>query len=146
MFDYISNMFFKNSGKRIQNIAIILFFIQVIFAAIGGIVMFFAGLIDIDDMGGLCLLSPFAVFLAIGAAWLDSIFIYGFGELIENTSKDYSTLAPSQPTTPRSSPKKQSTLHRCAICKKPTQDDICPDCIKRKEEYEKNISDHFLNK
>lgn len=77
------NAFFKNSGKRIQNLAEIIFTIEVVFAIIGGTVMAIHGISQKEFLP--IVIAPFAVAASIGFAWLSTIFMFGFGELIENT-------------------------------------------------------------
>lgn len=51
---------------------------------IGGIVMFFAGIIYSEDLWGLCIGSLFTALLAPFVAYVTNLPIYAFGELVEN--------------------------------------------------------------
>ncbi|MBR5473646.1 MAG: hypothetical protein IKU82_06645 [Clostridia bacterium] len=149
MFDFISNLFFKNSGKRIQNLAMVFFIIQSVAAIIAGVIFFIAGIITIFDGGiMICLLSPFAVLSAICVAWLDSIFVYGFGELIENTSKETendSTVLPTSTSQTKKADNKTSksktVLYHCAECGKLSSEKLCEDCKNRRIINENDLSE-----
>lgn len=70
---------FENVGQKIKGYAKALFIAQLIMYIIGGIVMIVLG-IDEEEYWifiGLVLLA-----LGWAIAWLNSVFIYGFGELI----------------------------------------------------------------
>lgn len=140
MFDFISKTFFKNSGKRIQKIAMVFFLIQSIAAVVGSIIMFVSGIITFFDGGFLlCLLSPFAIFPAICVAWFDSIFVYGFGELISNTSKDDTCDSLDLPT---SALKSKTILYHCVDCGKLSPDKLCIDCQNIKKNNENSRSEY----
>lgn len=68
---------FKNIGGKIKTLAVILTVIDIIGSIVGGIV-----LIDMDEG-----LGATVIVVGILFSWINSFFIYGFGELIENTQK-----------------------------------------------------------
>ena len=53
---------------------------------IGGIVMFFAGIIYSEDLWGLCIGGMFTALLAPFVAYVTNLPIYAFGELVENST------------------------------------------------------------
>ena len=64
---------FKNIGKKLKVLAHVLFWVELIGAAVGGLVM-------IEDLVALPVIAG-----GILVAWVSSMFIYGFGELIDKT-------------------------------------------------------------
>ena len=70
---------FHNVGKKIKVLAQVMFYIMLVGAVIGGV-----ALISSDDE-----LVPVALGVIAGGAlfaWIGSVFIYGFGELIDKTA------------------------------------------------------------
>ena len=93
---------FKNVGRKIKVLAKIFFWIGVVCSVLMGLGIAFGGnlvlsLIASSNTGftqNVSLTGPAsiitgAVVLIVGflAAWLESLFVYGFGELIDNTSR-----------------------------------------------------------
>ena len=71
---------FNNIGGKIKALAKVICWIGIIASVIGGIGMMIAD----EDM------ILYGLFTAVGGAlisWIGSFFTYGFGELIDNTSK-----------------------------------------------------------
>ena len=66
---------FKNVGKKIMALAQISFFVLSVFMAIVGIKLW----VDTEE-------SVYAVLVFLGpvTAWIGSLFVYGFGEMIDN--------------------------------------------------------------
>ena len=75
---------FNNVGGKLKAIAKVIFWIFVVIFAISGIVLF-ANMVR--QNGGLAFLSAvLTIGLGVLTAWLSSIGLYAFGELVENTS------------------------------------------------------------
>lgn len=82
----ICKLYFENSGKRIKNFAVICFFINFIIILIAAAIFIIFGLFNIGDGGLLAIiLAPICVLIYTFLTWVSTIFIFGFGELIENT-------------------------------------------------------------
>lgn len=86
--NYWNNIMFSNIGKKIQRVAVVTVWVEIITSIICGIIIFFLGLIwgISDDASYLwyALLAPVTVVLACVMAWLSVIVLYGFGKLIED--------------------------------------------------------------
>ena len=91
MFEWFQNTFFKNAGSRIRRMAVILFMVEfvcaILAAAIATFSMFIMLVSGEYDEGALFLVTPLSVFPVIGAAWLFTLPLYGFGELLEKVYK-----------------------------------------------------------
>lgn len=78
---------FSNPGEKIKRIATVAFWLEVAAEIISLLIGLFVMLIeDFETFIVMFLCSPFALAAAVFVAWLTSLFIYGFGELIEKTS------------------------------------------------------------
>lgn len=66
---------FENVGEKIKGVAVVVFILEVIAAVV-------FGLGSIDN-GGILLIA-----LGILAAWVSSLFVYGFGVLIESAEEN----------------------------------------------------------
>ena len=87
MLDLVRERLFENAGKRIKKLALIMFVVECIAAAITLILGFIGALIEFDfqeDSIGVLLL-PFIYAVVVIAAWLLALPVYGFGELLEKT-------------------------------------------------------------
>ena len=94
---------FKNVGRKIKVLAKIFFWIGVVCSVLLGLGIAFGGslvnnLVFSSSSTGFTQNIPFTgpasiitgvVVIIVGflAAWLESLFVYGFGELIDNTSR-----------------------------------------------------------
>ncbi len=76
----------KNIGGQIKRIAQNFMWFDTIVLFIGGIVMFFAGIIYSEDLWGLCIGGLFTALLAPFVAYVTNLPIYAFGELVENST------------------------------------------------------------
>ena len=85
---------FNNIGIKIKILASVIFWIGIIVGAIGFIVMLAFGLVEEEE---LFIGLSFAVLLVVGfGSWIGSFFLYGFGQLIENSDR----LVSEKDTTP----------------------------------------------
>ena len=75
---------FDDIGEKIQKVAKIIAWTNIVLSIIGGIVLFFCAFIDIEYLWYLAFLAPVAVALGCIMAWLSAITLYGFGKLIED--------------------------------------------------------------
>ena len=78
-----NSIMFDNIGVKIQKVAKIITWVNIVISIIGGIALFFCGIL-IDEMLWLILLAPIEVLLGCVMAWLSTIILYGFGKLIED--------------------------------------------------------------
>lgn len=79
---------FNNVGRKIKTLAVTFFVIGVIFIGIG----FIGALASAAELGGVIGLSMMILSLVVFAIgfffmWMGAIYIYAYGELIENTQK-----------------------------------------------------------
>ena len=81
----LNGFMFSNVGTKIKKLAKILAWIDIIISIIGGVIMFFAGLFDPEYLWFLIFLAPVTVLLGFLLAWLSTVLLYGFGELIEKS-------------------------------------------------------------
>ncbi len=74
---------FDNIGGKIKTLATVIAIVGIIASVIIGFVLFFYGL---SESAGLITLSGIAI-MVMGSlgSWAGSFFMYGFGEIIENT-------------------------------------------------------------
>ena len=86
------NNLFQNPGKKIKSLSIILFCINCILSLIGAFVL--GRVSSVSHYGnGVIVLITFLLVLIGGllVAFVLSLFLYGFGELIENSAKSDAT-------------------------------------------------------
>ena len=76
---------FENVGLKIKAIAKIFFVIQVIASVMCGLFILAEGELIIGDI--FLLVGPVILILGPVCSWMSALFVYGFGELIENTKK-----------------------------------------------------------
>lgn len=102
--DWFENVFFEKAGSRIKRLALVLFAVEFVVSAIAAVISFFALLFTAEDTGGAFLLTPIGFVLAVGAEWLFTLPLYGFGELLEkvfeieeNTRKEKKKSKSSEP-------------------------------------------------
>ncbi len=77
---------FNNAGRKIKGLALVIFWILVIGSVVLGIIAF-STIMDLIENGFLrFLLTLVIIGLLVLIAWLVTILLYGFGELIEKTS------------------------------------------------------------
>ncbi len=83
---------FTNIGKKIKTLAMVLAWAGIIGSVLGGIVL----MEEADEAVGL-------LTMLVGAlmSWVGSFFMYGFGQLIDNTDK---LVAQNTPQTPAAAP------------------------------------------
>ena len=85
---------FNNIGKKIKTLAAVICWIGIIFSIIDFLVMLIYGAVEGE---GLFIGLSFAVLVVGGfGSWIGSFFIYGFGQLIENSDR----LVSEKDTTP----------------------------------------------
>jgi len=82
---------FNNPGKKLKFLAKIVFYVLLFLPLVIGIVLIFSGLLD--GIGGYAitfstvLVGVLLVLFGILNAWLSSILLYSFGQLVEDTQK-----------------------------------------------------------
>ena len=74
---------FNNVGKTIRFLSIGFFFLGVFISFIAWLYLLFTGVKESDST--LAIISFIVLVLGIFASWVNCIFLYGFGELIENS-------------------------------------------------------------
>lgn len=76
---------FENIGKKIKSLAEFICYIgMVLYVAIG--FALFIKAVQIED-GNLAIIALVILIIGLLASWIGSFFMYGFGELIDNTQK-----------------------------------------------------------
>ncbi len=78
------SLMFDDIGIKIQKVAKIIAWTDIVLSIIGGIVLFFYAFNDIEYLWYLIFLAPIAVVIGCIMAWLSVITLYGFGKLIED--------------------------------------------------------------
>ena len=73
---------FEDPGQKIKSLALILFWIETVSITLTYLILIIAA-----EMPAMILLTPLVIAVAAGIAWLSSILLYGFGELIENSAR-----------------------------------------------------------
>ena len=135
--DYTKWMF-DDVGNKIKNLAVSIAWTGIFLSILEGIVTFFIGIFYLEEMGYLILLGPVSAVLGCIAAWLGSLTLYGFGQLIVNTDKPRVT-TPAAPTAPavaaplvtkKPAPAAKSSAHswRCSTCGRMIDQNPCPFC------------------
>lgn len=76
---------FDNVGRTIQVFAKIVWYAGILLSFITLIVL--VTICATEDSPGLILLGVFAPVIGVFTAWVNSILLYGFGSLIENSAK-----------------------------------------------------------
>ncbi len=87
---------FENVGKKIQGFAKSIFITEIVLSVISCIITLFAMILDYWDFGYICLwviAAPVAIFVVGILAWIQVVFIYGFGKLIEDVGAIRSSLS-----------------------------------------------------
>lgn len=74
---------FNNPGEKIKKIALTIFWIEFIGGSITALIFTLIGILESGIV--LVLLLPITIIISLGIAWLSSILLYGFGELISNS-------------------------------------------------------------
>ncbi|MBO5798032.1 MAG: hypothetical protein J6R77_06790, partial [Clostridia bacterium] len=69
---------------KIQKVAKVIAWTEIVLSIIGGVALFFCAFIDFKYLWCLIFLAPIAVVLGCIMAWLSVITLYGFGKLIED--------------------------------------------------------------
>ena len=92
---------FGNPGKKLKTLALVIFWIILVSFVIDGVLLILAGVNWYDrdwplykmfgfggyDYRALCIVSGLLMpFIGLLSAWLSSIILYAFGELVENTT------------------------------------------------------------
>ena len=71
---------YNNVGAQIKSVGVVFAVFLGIMSFIAGVSCFFLGAIGV-------IIGLFVMFIGIFMAWVTSIFIYGFGQLVENSDK-----------------------------------------------------------
>ena len=135
---------FENVGEKIRNYAKGLFIVQVVMYIIGGIVMVAVS----DGEAGLIIAGLVMLLLGWVIAWLNSVFIYGFGELIVKTTEIerntrgiqkqsnetiIDSVTEKEETNEEEVPKKIEHRWRCSDCGNLISKTPCPFCAKKQK-------------
>lgn len=81
-----NSIMFDDAGVKIQKMAKVLAWIQIVTSIIGGVFMVLGALINLEDLWWMLFLAPVVTAIGCVSAWLSVIVLYGFGELVENSS------------------------------------------------------------
>ena len=136
---------YENIGGKIKGLAIVVFAIMAILSVVAGVFMLFR------DNGGF-LIGILIAGTGILLSWVGTFFIYGFGQLIENTDilvyqtkntskniekisnnndqKDVSNekVAESIKSSNQSAPNTSATVKRCPLCGEKVTSKTCKFC------------------
>lgn len=138
-FNFGGKIMFENVGEKIKGYAKGLFIVQFVMYAIGGIVT----LAVADGEPGLIIAGLVMLGLGWAIAWLNSVFIYGFGELIVKASeierntrsvgihsdeKTSRTVIESENVNKEEVPKKIEHRWKCVDCGNLISKTPCPFC------------------
>lgn len=88
MLKKINDIMFRNPGVKIKIIAQVIAWAYVFFSILGGLILFLSAFEDLEYNWWFILVSPTVIIFGILTAWMSSIMLYGFGELVENSKKD----------------------------------------------------------
>lgn len=88
MLKNFNDIMFKNPGVKIKIIAQVIAWIEIFCSILGGLFLFFAAFEDLECNWWFILVSPTVIIFGILTAWISSIMLYGFGELVDNSKKD----------------------------------------------------------
>ena len=92
----MGNLFsYSQVGTKIKNLVTVVCWIECILGWIGCLALFIMG-ID-SESGLLCLLGVVLAALTPLLVWLEGLFVFAFGELVESTSKIRATLVKETP-------------------------------------------------
>ena len=79
---------FSNVGKKIKTVAVVFCWIGIIAAVLAGLAMIGVGLLmsDLEDKIAMILGGIGVALVGSVMSWLGSLVIYGFGELVDNST------------------------------------------------------------
>ena len=83
MTNFFDNLF-DNVGVKIQKIQKIFFWIILSITFITGFALFIIALNEIEKLWWLALLAPIIIVVGVISAWLSVIFMYAFGQLVDD--------------------------------------------------------------
>ena len=136
---------YENIGRKIKGLAIVVFAIMAILSVVAGVFMLFR------DNGGF-LIGILIAGIGILLSWVGTFFLYGFGQLIENTDilvyqtknmskniekisnnnvqKDVSNekVAESIKSSNQSAPNTSATVKSCPLCGEKVTSKTCKFC------------------
>ena len=146
-----NSIMFDDIGVKIQKIAKVIAWFNIVVSIIGGIVMFFCAFIDIEYLWYLIFLAPVAVVVGCIMAWLSVITLYGFGKLIEDVeairNKKPPVIKIEAEQTKQSVPKTNQNVAKNEKNTSPKAPEISPnntsDSVK-KESKQKEVSQNML--
>lgn len=81
-----NSIMFDDIGTKMQKAAKTIAWIDIVMSIIGGTVMLFAAIDDIEHLWFLIILAPVVVAIGCVTAWLSVITLYGFGKLVEDVA------------------------------------------------------------
>ena len=123
---------FDNIGGKIKTLAKVVCWIGIIGSCLAGFVLLVEGL-DVSEeliLYGILVAGVGSLF-----SWIGSFFLYGFGQLIENTDvlvKQGQIQQPQAPATPYAAPVQISTYTAptsyCTRCGAVMVNGVCPHC------------------
>ncbi len=142
-----TRIMFDDIGNKIKNVAVATTWAGIFLSIIEGIITFFCGIIYFDDYGYLLLVGPVSAVIGCIAAWLGSLVLYGFGQLIVNTDKPRKEASVEEsvrnlnikaPFVTRNTPVAASSpaphSWRCSTCGRMIDKNPCPFCADTKSE------------
>lgn len=79
---------YDNIGSKIKTLAQVVFIIMAVISIISGILIIFShisGILIIFSDGGAFIIGILTAGIGVLLSWIGTFFLYGFGQLIENT-------------------------------------------------------------
>ena len=131
-------MLFSHAGKKIRILAIVLFWIELGFAALFGMGCMLGGLIE--EEFAYIVAGLFALPIGFVVAYLTNLFLIAFGELVESTTRNKEineeilNKLNAAPVAPATSVAPVESKWFCTSCgaQNPAGDLFCTNCGKRK--------------
>lgn len=149
-----TRIMFDDIGNKIKSVAVVTTWVGIFLSIIEGIITFFCGIIYFDDAGYLLIAGPVSAVIGCIAAWLGSLVLYGFGQLIVNTDKPQKEASVEESVRnlniqaafvtrkpPVAAPSSASHNWRCSTCGKMISQDPCPFCTNAENQALEIIQD-----
>lgn len=118
---------FENVGGKIKIVSKVMVWIEIIFSVIGGLALLFN---RYTQVAGLALLIAGPL-----VAWLSGLFLYGFGQLIENTDR----MANQQPAAPAHRGRRSQAVEQRREKTLQTMDQLLAEGLITEQDYQQKL-------
>lgn len=79
---------FKNPGSKIKTYTMVVFILEITIVVLGGILVLLIGASEgIDNPAAIIIGALATIMLGIVFSWISCVFMYGYGEQVEKTTK-----------------------------------------------------------